>query len=709
MSGAAVAGATVAITSAGVTVTVQTDADGTFAADVAAAGTILVTASAPGFDDAVVAFEVGDSPLPLVRIVLHPATFAESVSVTASRGAVQLGSPASVSVVTSAQLANSPFGAVDDALRVTPGFSLFRRSSSRVANPTTQGVTLRGVSGSGASRTLVLADGTPLNDPFGSWVYWNRVPLAAIDRIEVVRGASGDLYGTEALGGVIQVLSHPGGQSRLRAVLDGGSHETIRGSVFAGVRASAWTFGGAGEWQQTTGVPIVAEDERGPVDVPAYSRYRTGFAALEFADEGWRADLRASAQAEHRGNGTPIQINDTTWWQASGSVAGPAGGGLWRARVSGGSQDFFQTFSAINASRTTERQTSEQTIPTSFANWSAQWARQLGRHALVVGGEGRHTDATVNETRYSLAGLPLDPTVTGGSETSTAVFSRVSVVPGSSVSIDAGLRADIWRTEPREAETTARSLAAVSPRVSFAWRPDSTWAAHAAVYQAYRTPTLNELFRGFRVGNILTNPNPLLDPEHLTGIEGGLLFTRGATAARATGFYNRLTDAVTNVTISTTPALVLRERQNTDTVRAAGVELELDVRPVPSLSVTGTAVLTASHFVESPAQPDIEGNRVPQVPAWQLGASLTWTDTRVATIVTHVRAWGMQYDDDQNQLELRSYATVDLSATRSLARGLHLFVAVENLFDVEYDVGRTPVRTVGWPRSLRVGVRYALR
>ena len=87
-----------------------------------------------------------------------------------------------------------------------PGFTLFRRSSSRTANPTTQGVTMRGLSASGASRTLVLAGGVPLNDPFGGWVYWGRVPQAAIERIEVVRGGLSDLYGADAVGGVIHIV-----------------------------------------------------------------------------------------------------------------------------------------------------------------------------------------------------------------------------------------------------------------------------------------------------------------------------------------------------------------------------------------------------------------------------------------------------------------------------------------------------------------------
>src|SRR5690606_27096818 len=168
-------------------------------------------ATAPGFAPTDVDEVSSD-----MQVVLRPATFADSVVVAATRGAERLPSAAPATVVTSAELSNSAAGALDDVLRSTPGFSLFRRSSSRVANPTTQGVTLRGVSGSGASRTLVLADGFPLNDPFGSWVYWNRIPTIAIDRVEVVRGATGDLYGADALGGVVQVLTFTPGPPRVR-------------------------------------------------------------------------------------------------------------------------------------------------------------------------------------------------------------------------------------------------------------------------------------------------------------------------------------------------------------------------------------------------------------------------------------------------------------------------------------------------------------
>jgi outer membrane cobalamin receptor len=118
------------------------------------------------------------------------------MTVTPARTEQRLGDlPASVTILDSRDASQAAAQTVDDLLRQVPGFSIFRRSSSLVANPTTQGVSLRGAGASGSSRTLVLSDGLPLNDPFGGWVYWDRIPRASIDHIEVVRGGSSDLYG----------------------------------------------------------------------------------------------------------------------------------------------------------------------------------------------------------------------------------------------------------------------------------------------------------------------------------------------------------------------------------------------------------------------------------------------------------------------------------------------------------------------------------
>src|SRR5687767_11353082 len=292
ISGAVVPDAEVVVTSTdGRSITLRTDADGNFDAGVIAS---RVRVSSQGFETT----EIPVSGAGPVQIVLRPTNFADSVVVTASRGTERLPTAASSTVLTAAELSNMAAGALDDALRSTPGFTLFRRSSSRVANPTTQGVTLRGVSGSGASRTLVLADGVPLNDPFGSWVYWNRIPQTAVERVEVVRGASGDLYGADALGGVVQVLTFAPGRTRFRATGEAGSHDTARFSGFGGTQRGPWNVEGAGEWLRTDGVITVGEEARGPVDVPADSDYSTGFAGGGFNPGAWHASIRLSAYDE---------------------------------------------------------------------------------------------------------------------------------------------------------------------------------------------------------------------------------------------------------------------------------------------------------------------------------------------------------------------------------------------------------------------------
>src|SRR3954471_20098012 len=195
----------------------------------------------------------------------EPPKAADSITVTATRTETRLAdTPASVVILDKQTVAISASPLIDDTLRQVPGFTLFRRSGSRVANPTAQGVSLRGVGASGASRAIVLDDGIPLNDPFGGWVYWSRVPRAALDRVEVLRGGASDLYGSGAMGGVVQFLRHrdPGA---LVVEVSAGTERTGTASLFAAmphVRIAA-------DWLTTEGYILVRPEERGSVDVEA--------------------------------------------------------------------------------------------------------------------------------------------------------------------------------------------------------------------------------------------------------------------------------------------------------------------------------------------------------------------------------------------------------------------------------------------------------
>jgi outer membrane receptor protein involved in Fe transport len=224
------------------------------------------------------------------------------------------------------------------------------------------------------------------------------------------------------------------------------------------------------------------------------------------------------------------------------------------------------------------------------------------------------------------------------------------------------------------------------------------------VYHGFRAPTLNEFYRNISVGNVQTRPNEALEPERLTGGDVGVLVTAGRVSARVTSFWNVLDEAITAITLSSTPQLIIRQRANADTVHASGIELEADMRLPSSLSVT-----FASGFVSSTFQGDtpLHGNRVPQVPEYNVALGVRYTPP-AWTASAQLRITGPQFEDDQNVYTLRRATVLDVFGGRRLARGVTVFVAVENLLDATYDVGRTPTLTTGMPRAGRVGVLIAL-
>jgi outer membrane receptor protein involved in Fe transport len=493
----------------------------------------------------------------------------------------------------------------------------------------------------------------------------------------------------------------------VRFTADGGSLDTGRVSGFANFQKNGWYGEGAGEWFRSDGYIQTSEDTRGPVDIAADDDFQTGFFGGGYDHGSWHAGLRINLYDEERNNGTPLTVNTTNLKQLSGEGGGTVGGGAWIARAAHVRQEYYQTFSAIlgGTARTGERLTTKQTTPSRFSSWSGQWTRAFGPVAALVGGEGHRTNSTVEELQYSVTNVESGPFYAGGKETNGAIYGRVSVSPVASLTIVGGARGDFWNSDPSNDALETHEANFFSPRASVGWHVSDWMSVHGAAYRSHRTPTLNELHRGFRVGTIDTLANPLLDPETLTGGEGGVLLTYHQLSTRVTLFANQLENAITNVTIGTN----LRQRQNTDTVQASGVELEATYRPHSRWTITGLVVGTDSKFEDTPKQPVLEGNRVPQVPRYQYGGSVTYVDPIGFTGSVQARVFGPQFDDDLNQFELKEYGVVDFSASQQLMRAMNVFVAVENLFDQEFDTMRTAtLRTVGYPRAARVGVRMFL-
>src|SRR6266536_1891211 len=257
-----------------------TGADGRFTIEVPESSEVTLVVRAGGFAEKTQKVSGSSGS---IEIVVEPASLLETVTVTPTRREQRLGDvPASISVLTSEAIEASPALLADDVLRQIPTFSLFRRTSGLVAQPTTQGVSLRGIGPSGQSRTLVLLDGIPFNDPFGGWVYWTRVPLVSVDRVEITEGTSSSLYGNIAMGGVINIItSHPTRRT-IELKPQYGDHNSPKFDFFGSDQWNKVAAAIEGSFLHTDGFPIVAPIERGPIDNNANVEYKNVTAKIEF-------------------------------------------------------------------------------------------------------------------------------------------------------------------------------------------------------------------------------------------------------------------------------------------------------------------------------------------------------------------------------------------------------------------------------------------
>ena len=732
-TGGAIVGAVVtARVASGAERQTTSDASGRFSIAPAAGGAVTVIVRAPGFAEwrRSVAQPADAGSL---DVLLEPAGMRDEVTVTPTRSEQRLGNiPASVSVIRQEDIQRRPAIVPDDLLRQLPEFSLFRRASSLSAHPTSQGVSLRGIGPSGVSRSLVLLDGVPFNDAFGGWVYWTAMPMESADRIEVVNGASSSLYGSYAMGGVLNVVTRSPERRTVGVKMQYGSRQSpkidfrgsdVWGKVGMSVDGSAF---------DTDGYANVLESLRGPVDTKV---------AVEFGHVTLKADynptdrvhafVRTGYFREKRHNGKittvgPLteEMNDTTWNYTSGGVRMelPDSSTL-QATIFGDAKTFDSNFLAIpdaTGARSIGRLTLNQTVPTDAFGGTVQWSRALGaQHVLTAGSDFRWVDGDSIEDAFdAVTGTTRTlHRVAGGTQRSLGLFLQDVFAPTANVTMTASVRLDRWRNyDAHNTETLLstgavsdpvlpdKSDAVVSPRVGVIYRMHERVSVWGDVASGFRAPTLNELYRRFSLGAVVTLANPTLGPERLVGGEMGVnVIVAPGVTWRTTWFDNRVKDPVANVTI-TPPNLM--QRQNLGRTRIWGIQTDVDYRITPSLKVSGAYIYDEARVKENPANPALVGLHLAQVPTHRGAFQVQYSDPRYLTVALDVQASGAQFDDDLNTATrvLPKYGLVNLSVARNVGRHLEVFGAVQNLFDTEYYVGSLPT-LIGTPRLVSGGLR----
>ena len=666
------------------------------------------------------------------------ATPLDPMLVTATRTPQPAGQIAvSIRNVDGDALRASPALTLDGALRAIPGFSLFRRSDSLTANPTAQGVSLRGLGPSGASRSLVLLDGVPLNDPFGGWVTWSQLPRESLASAEVVRGGGATAWGNAALGGVVQLFTTPLNSGEIaRAAVSAGTFATHSAEFVATQPIGRSTLQLLGRAFETDGFSLVAPQRRGPIDIPAASDHR-------WLTARWRTPLGENLEAtftartfqETRNNGTPYQRNASRANFGSVTLNGqPDKNFAWTAVAYGQGQKFSSTFSSVNATRTAETPASDQfAVPATAAGaaWSGAWTHPNGSHTSF-GADLRDVRGETRENFTYTAGNYTRQRLAGGRQSLLGVFALHELRLSPTLTASLGARADDWRETDghrRESDRATQILSRddryadrdgleFSPSAGLVWKASNALRLRAAAQQAFRRPTLNELYRPFRAGTTVTEANPALDTERVTSGELGADWTQDAFTLGAAGFWNELKDAVGNVTIARGPGTfpivgtlaaggLGRQRLNLDRTRVRGAEFSATWRALDTLTLTADALFDDAIVRRASVAPALVGKRLAQVPRHSASFGATWRAPLGFTFTPRVRWIGAQFEDDENLLRLGEVVVTDLGVSRALGHGVDIFLSAENLGNARVETGRTPdgVVNVGTPRLFLGGVR----
>jgi vitamin B12 transporter len=623
---------------------------------------------------------------------------------------------------------------LESLLADVAGLQQFRRSDSRSANPTSQGISLRGIGGNASSRAQLILDGVPQADPFGGWVAFPAYATERLGQVRVTRGGGSGYYGAGALAGTVELDSATPDQLHpLTGELAYGSRQSLE----AGASAALVREGGfatlSASYARGDGFTPTVPESQGSVDRPApYRQASLAARGVVRAAPGIEIQSNVTLFTDTRDRGTAVTQNESQGADASLRVVG-RGRWNWSALAYLQTRAFASNFASINAARTTATQTLVQyNTPATGLGGRIEIAPPLGAHAsLRLGADIRDVSGRTEELFTYVAALPTRRRQAGGSSQTYGAFAdgRWDVGP---VTLSAGGRVDHWSiTGGYLFESTLATGAALTDlhfadrsgneatgRAGVAWHVVAPLTLRAAAYRGWRLPTLNELYRPFRVGADATAANAALNPERLDGYEFGA--TVAATHdlnLSATWFDNRLRDAIANVTAGVGPGTfagvgfvaaggVYRVRQNIDQIQSHGFEFDGDARFGQGFARASWSHVT-SRVEASGVAAALNGLIPAQTPRDQVSGTLGWRRGN-AVLSGTVRYVSDQFDDDQNSRILHAATTFDGYFSVNVTKTVAINLRAENIGNARVEAGISGANIIerATPRTLWVGLRY---
>ena len=700
--GRPIANAEIVLVGAAAPIRTKSGADGSFTIGGLGPGRYFISANAPGLAAQPLPIDVTANGIDAIELVLRISAINETLVVSAAQIDQPLSrTPDSVTVIGGAEIEAKQQYTLGAALRSVPGLTL---QQSGGAGSLTSLFTRGGES----DYTLVLVDGVRVN-AFGGGLDLSQVPLQDVERIEVVRGSQSALYGADAIGGVIQIITRSGGDPAAQAHVETGSRDMRRfaASTNGEARRVRWQLGG--NYVKDEGV--VANDD-------AEQEQASG--SVGWRHDGSGADLQGSLfyVATDRGSPGPYGSDPANRFAGIDTVSrgttDRVGGGVrwvqpWfgsasriRQRVEFDSADYDLTFNSRFGSSESETRRSHLRVQTDIAASSAfgfsggvEWLDERGGSTFITAGEA----GAIPVTRDVL-GLFGEGRLTAGDRATITAGLR-----GERISRDA-LPGDPLAFQPRP-DFPEETVTSVNPKVAASFALREQTRVRGSFGTGIRPPDAFE---------IAFTDNSGLEPERSKTGEIGVTerLAGGAVQLDATAFFNSYSDLI--VAVGRAFSGISRYRtDNISNARARGAELGAAWRLAAGLDLRGSYTFLDSEILAVEGSPDAPapyavGDALLRRPRHSGSIDATWTHARGGAFA-QVQVRGDTLDADPSfgptggLFTNPGHTVVNLGGSWRPLKAVEVFARALNLFDRDYE------EVLGYPapgRTFHVGARVAV-
>lgn len=689
--------------------------DGSFTLKNRKTGQVRLIVSHIGYESSVQTLDVPISGLKNIVIRLDPKTAElDETVITATRTQKNINElPASVRLIRSEQIMDMPSAAIDDLLRTEAGINVERKNGIFSKNAS---VNMRGLNSS--ARTLVMLDGVPLNKADGGGVNFNRINTESVERIEVIKGPGSAMYGGNAMGGVINVITkdiqaEPAGSVKLSV----GSCNTQGAQAWLSGRTKVlpklgWSINSF--YRRGDGYIIAPEVTRDSTDVKAsmWEYNLGGKLAYNFTDSS-RLEIGYNYFDDKTGDGVRVYDPEGGYFKYRTNHAyATYHGYIGKTRIS--ANTYMQLENYLNQKESLKTEKVPPYAITQYVLyltdskrndgglWLSATTKAGANHKLTYGVDIRLSSADASDIYFT----STDTISNKGKMNAFAVFvqdefsminSRLKIVAGARA--DAVLFSDASFTIAAPSFTNSymmeytgkykdKSWLAISPKLGARYNLSHNNSVYVNYAAGFRPGTLDDMCRSGSISKGFKMANPELEPEHLNNFEAGGSFVINKYARIEPSVYYSIGNqfqyfvGTGDTVYSTSSPKAILKRENVSKAAIKGVEATLRINPVKSLELTFSyaynhSVIKSFDTIRFVAK-DLSGKFLMEVPDNRFTAMLNWKNTFFNSMLVYEYT-GTLYNDDENLVEMPAYYRFDARISRVFARHYSLSLTIQNL------------------------------